>query len=193
MDRDIHFELSALNEVLTSYKSDITPFEAEVWKRIILRSSREQFLAFLERHMRTSVFAPKPSDAERAFHPSGQNIEVAFERLRQLVESFGPYRVPEINEPAMVGAIAALGGWVKVNEEMPARTESYLIKDYKDRFSAVYTFSETSQALRGLPPPAHALAIAIQKPMTPSVFEPKADVALLSTDDMPTSAPGRGG
>ena len=183
VERNIDFEINALNEVLASYKCEVTPFEAGVWKRIISRVERNQFLAFLERHMLSSVYAPKPADAERAFHPSGQNVDVAFEKLRELTQRFGPYQRPEIDDPALVSAIAALGGWQAVNEEMPAKTETYLTKAYRDRFEAVYQFAEVSRAVRGIQHSTESFAIGISKPMVR--MSPSRQVEDASSVDIP--------
>lgn len=166
-EQNIDNQMRALTEVFVIYKYEVTPFEANLWKAVMAAVPESSFMAFLSHHVRSSSFAPKLADVERVFHPSGQNKDVAFEQLRSMVKQYGPYQVPEVTDPAMLSAIAALGGWVVVNEEMPASNESYLVKQYKDRFDAVYQFADVSARVRGLPAPSDALAIAVQKPMEP--------------------------
>jgi hypothetical protein len=129
----------ALSEVMGSYRYELTPFEAAAWKRVIDAVSEDRFLAFLTHHYSISSFAPKPSDATK-FLDLSVNPDVAYTKLERLVAELGPYKEPSVDDdPILVTTVLMLGGWVSVNEKMPDRSQSYQVKEFRDRFDACFT------------------------------------------------------
>jgi hypothetical protein len=128
-----------LSNVMGSYRYVMTPFESEAWTKIIDAVSADRFLAFISHHYATSTFAPKPSDATK-YLDLMVNPDVAYAKLERLVQSTGPYVEPDLaGDPILIATILNMGGWVSVNEKMPDRSETFLVRQFRERFDACFT------------------------------------------------------
>lgn len=153
----------ALVETFAYYKYKVTQFEADLWKRLTDECGDEALLAFLQAHLRTSQFAPKLSDAQKFLAPGAGNEDAAFLRLTEEVRRCGPYGDPRFDDdPAIATAVAHMGGWAAVNEQLPDPQARFDFEAFQKRFATAYQVARaehvTAQAprleLRGL----HALS-----------------------------------
>ncbi len=141
----------ALVETFAYYKYEVTKFEAELWARIIDEYGDDAVLSFLQSHLRSSQFAPKVADAQRLLCPDKGNEEAAFLKLTQAVRRFGPYSAPRLDDPAIALAIASLGGWAAVNEQMPSPEARFDYEAFQRRFGAAYQIAVSEIAMRRAP------------------------------------------
>lgn len=124
--------------VMGLYSRELNKFESNLWNSIIADFGDESVIRFLIRHCETSVFAPKPAEANLALRPGANNSMAAFEMLARAAKNFGPYRNPRFDDPAIAGAVVLLGGWITVNEQLPDPTSRFDYESYYKRFDAVY-------------------------------------------------------
>lgn len=127
-----------LAEVMGYYVRVMTELEVRLWMQVISEFGDQAVCNFLVNHVKTSVFAPKLADAQKALNPSGSNAVAAFEELGRVVSSIGPYLNPKFDDPAIAGAVLALGGWAKVNEQLPDPSARFDFEAYFKRFDALY-------------------------------------------------------
>lgn len=143
----------ALAEVMAMYSGHtMTVFEASTWAAIIDGTTVDAFRRFLQRHVLTAKFAPRPSDAASALGLGGADAEQAYALLERDIRKFGPYRQPEISDPVLVSAIQQLGGWAAVNEQLPDIRESFATKAFRDRFDAAYRLAGVEVCIQGKAP-----------------------------------------
>jgi hypothetical protein len=137
-----------LSEVMGLYGRDMTSLETELWPKMIKEFGDEAIIRFLAKHVEKSVFAPKPAEVMQALRPSQDNSSSAFEELYRKVVKVGPYGSPVFEDPAIAGVIVLLGGWVKVNEQMPDPTASrFDYEAYAKRFDVLYKQSNANLML----------------------------------------------
>lgn len=132
-------QVLALQQVMSAKRYEVTPFEADIWNGIIDSVSEARFMAFLKHHYLTSPFAPQPSDATK-FLDTSANSKMALINLQALVKDLGPWREPNTSDPILIGTINLLGGWAKVNEDMP-NPNSLDFKRFSERFDACFNQS----------------------------------------------------
>lgn len=160
---------AVLAEVMGMYGREMTGLEVGLWKSMIASFGDSAVINFLIRHSETSVFAPKPSEANKALRPGRDNAGAAFEELLRAVAQQGPYVNPTFTDPAIAGAVLLLGGWAKVNQEFPDPAVARFDFDaYSKRFDTLYQQS-CANLMLGTAPTApllglHALhSIELQK------------------------------
>lgn len=137
-------------EVFAYYKYVVTDFEASIWTGLINEHGDQAVVAFLQEHVRTSTFAPKISDAQRLLSPIGGNEEAAFLRLTEEVRRRGPYGNPRFqDDPAIAAAVSHLGGWARLNAEMPDPGARFDYEAYQRRFAAAYQLARSQQVVLG--------------------------------------------
>lgn len=138
-----------LAEVMGLYGREMTGLEATLWKAMIRDFGDEAVIRFLIRHSETSVFAPKPSEANMALCPGRDNAAYAFEEVLRKVASCGPYISPKFEDATISNAIHLMGGWVKVNEQLPDPSNRFDFESFSKRFLILYQQS-CANRLRGL-------------------------------------------
>jgi len=157
--------IQRLADVMSARRYEATAFEMDCWVAIIERVPERQFLAFLSHHYQTSPYAPQPSDATK-FLDVAASPDAAFLILHQAVRTVGPYVVPNITEPVLVEAIHLFGGWASVNELMPAPSESFQMRSFRERFDACFNAAIAHVRINAVPlsGPLHALHHATPSP-----------------------------
>lgn len=140
--------IEVFTQIMGIYRYDATALEARLWLQLIEDFGDAAVIAFLIRHVESSVFAPKPSEARTALCPAHNNAMAAFEELARAVSKFGPYVSPKFEDPAIAGAVILMGGWIKVNETMPDPSSRFDFEAYFKRFDVVYKQSH-SNILKG--------------------------------------------
>lgn len=148
----------ALSQTMAYYKHSMTGMEANGWVRIIGEFGDRAVMTFLEEHMQSSTFAPKFSEALKLFAPSRKNSVAAYEELSRAVRECGPYAAPRFEDPALPRAVKLMGGWLAVNEQLPAENGSFEGSAFIKRFDAMYAQAcsdvllqrEVDSKLRGL-------------------------------------------
>ena len=147
-----------LAEVMGLYGREMTGLEATLWKAMIRDFGDEAVIRFLIKHSETSVFAPKPSEANMALCPGRDNAAYAFEEVLRKVASCGPYINPKFEDAIIPGAIHLMGGWVKVNEQLPDPCSRFDFESFSKRFMVLYQQSSANR-LRGLDDPSPLLGL----------------------------------
>jgi hypothetical protein len=184
-----HDCVEALSEVMGMYRYEASPFEGQVWQRIMCSVPPERFLRFLQQYVATSNgFPPKPNDATKALELA-IDPEGAYAQVERLVREYGPYTEPPINDPVLITTVLYMGGWVTLNEQMPDPSAGFAVKNFRDRFNAAFTQAVNAVRIRNeLParpllslatprtPPAallqHAQAARLSAPATPDAADP---------------------
>jgi hypothetical protein len=152
MDRQAQIDrcTKALGDVMSARRYEMTDFEADVWLKLIDKIPAESFLAFLSHHFSTSPFAPQPADASK-FLDTSLNPQTAYLELARMVREFGPYQEPPIQDPILVSAILLMGGWAKVNQDMPDLGD-FSAKAFKERFEASFSQAVVQVRIQGAMP-----------------------------------------
>lgn len=128
-----------LAEVMGLYRCEMTGLEVRLWKGMIADFGDQAVINFLIKHCENSVFAPKPAEANKALRPGRDNAGAAFEELLRAVSKQGPYVNPTFMDPAISGAVLLLGGWAKVNQELPDPAAArFDYEAYSKRFEILY-------------------------------------------------------
>jgi hypothetical protein len=161
----------ALAEVQAAYRHEMTEFEAGAWQRIIDAVPRERFLAFLSHFYSVSTFAPRPSDAAKALGLV-QDPGVAFECLQREVRQVGPYSVPDIEDPVLVTCIQMLGGWMIVCRDLPDVSETFGVKQFKERFDACFNQALVQVRINRQLPTAPLVAIGQTQTAAQLAYQP---------------------
>jgi hypothetical protein len=143
---------AALTEIMGMYGHSMTGFEAQIWATIIDRVKPSAFQAFLQQHVLTSKFAPKPADAAAALALGGADSQQAYALLERYVAKCGPYASPDIADPVLVATIHQLGGWATVNEQMPSFNDTFALKAFKDRFESAFRLASHEVCIQGIQP-----------------------------------------
>ena len=147
----------AFAQVAGYYRHEPTLFEVGSWDRLINEFGDEAVSRFLFRHMERSSFMPKVNEALELLDPHRGSDMQLLERLRDLVCIYGPYKTPVLADKSMALAISKLGGWVKVNEDLPDPSNDFLYSAYFKRFQAARREAEASLVRDpALPVPAPA-------------------------------------
>lgn len=149
---DTQEQRTVLKEVMGAYRYEVTEFEAGVWLNIIDAVPKDRFIGFLRFHFQSSPFAPKPSDASKFLDPS-INPDAAFQTLASAVSRVGPYEDPCIADPVLRQAVHLLGGWAVVNEQMPAPSEKYEMRAFRERFNTCFTSAIGQVRIEGVAEP----------------------------------------
>ena len=148
----------ALSQTMAYYKHSMTGMEANGWVRIIQEFGDVAVMSFLQSHMEASEFAPKFAAALKLFAPGRKNSVAAYEELSRAVRECGPYAAPKFEDPALPRAVKLMGGWLSVNEQLPAEAGSFEGSAFIKRFDAMYAQAcsdvllqrEVDNKLRGL-------------------------------------------
>ena len=148
----------ALTDIMAARRYEMTPFEARAWTKVINAVEPRRFIAFVSHHYASSPFAPTPADATK-FLDLGINPEVSFARLERLVKECGPYKAPSVPDPVLHTAIELMGGWAKVNEDLPDSRESFEYKRFRERFDASFTEATVKVRINNEAPTKPLLAI----------------------------------
>lgn len=173
-----------LAQVMALFNRDMTDLEIMIWRKMISDFGDAAVIRFLIAHTERSNFAPKPAEALQMLRPGQDNPMVALEMLRSAIAKEGPYNSPVFSDPAIPGAVEALGGWAKINEEFPAPTEQFAYQNFYKRFEAVYKQAQADLMI-GVKKPVQLLGLH-------SVGKQQAQNLLLSMDAKETStAPTR--
>lgn len=174
----------ALVETFAYYKYEVTPFEADLWRLLIDEYGDASVVSFLSHHIRSSAFAPKVSDAQRMLNPARANADAAFLAVQEQVRLCGPYRDPSFADPAVTLAIARMGGWVAVNEQLPTPEQRFDLDAFQKRFEVAYQLSlaESRQGaprleLRGLHALGYTPGAQAMRPSSGDADPPRAAVA----------------
>lgn len=128
----------ALTEVMSYYKHEMTGLEVAAWWRLLDEFGDNAIVAFVQMHMQISTFRPVLAEALKFLDPSSRNPTAAYEELARTVRSCGPYQAPVFNDAAMARAVVLLGGWLTVNQQMPAQDGNFESSAYMKRFDAMY-------------------------------------------------------
>lgn len=143
---------AALAEVMGMYNHSMTAFEGQIWATIIDKVKSSSFQAFLQQHVLTSKFAPKPSDAAAALALGGADAQQAYALLERHVSKCGPYATPEITDPVLISTVQQLGGWANVNEQMPSFKDTFALKAFKERFESAFRLASHEVCIQGIQP-----------------------------------------
>lgn len=127
-----------LAEVMGLYNREITELESRLWIGMIDQFGDEPVIKFLINHAQTSVFAPKPAELIKSLRPGYNNAGCALMELVSEVARTGPYLSPTFKDQALAGTVVLLGGWVKVNSELPEPTTKFEWESYAKRFDFAY-------------------------------------------------------
>lgn len=175
---DKQLALRSLAEVAGMYRHELTEFEMSVWLRIVEAVPLEQFMGFLRNHVASSPFAPKPSDASKAFDLA-VDPDSAYVKLARMVREVGPYESPELpDDPVLVTAVLLMGGWATVNEQMPDPMNSFAVKAFRERFDACFIQAVNQVRVRGVMPSQPLLAIGDARRPQPPALEYRAQPQL---------------
>jgi hypothetical protein len=155
---DFSAQDDALSAVMSACRYEMTAFESDVWTGLIEKTPRDRFLAFLQHHYSTSAFAPKPSDASK-FLDRSLDPNLALLRLMDLVKELGPYQSPPVDDPVLVSAIHLMGGWIKVNEEMPDVSMDAQMRRFKERFLTCFEQAIVQVRINGEMPQVGLLSL----------------------------------
>lgn len=145
---------TALTEVMGMYNHSMTGFEAQIWATVIDKVTPSAFQAFLQQHILTSKFAPKPADAAAALALGGADPQQAYALLERHVSKCGPYATPGITDPVLIATVHQLGGWAAVNEQMPSFKDTFALKAFKDRFESAFRLASHEVCIQGIKPKA---------------------------------------
>lgn len=152
-EEDLQDMANALSEVCGGRRYQLTEFEGKAWSRLMMRTPKVQFLAFLSQHMMSSDFAPTIAAASSALGLTDAS-DPAWLKLVHLVSSHGPYSVPAefAQDDVLRAAVLALGGWQKVNETMPDASQDYAYREYRERFVAAHQLAVSQVRMQGRKP-----------------------------------------
>ena len=148
----------ALADIMAARRYEMTPFEGRAWAQIIDAVEPRRFIAFVSHHYATSPYAPTPADATK-YLDLAVNPDVSFGRLQRLIMELGPYRAPELSDPVLHTAIELMGGWAKVNEDLPDPREQFEFKRFRERFDAAFTEATVKVRINNETPQRPLLAI----------------------------------
>ncbi len=130
-----------LIEMSAYYKHTISMFEAALWQTVIGEFGEDPvYNALMQYCSSPAAFMPKVGEIRVRLGSGEASAALAFEEVRALVASAGPYVEPPIEDPAIVATIQALGGWVEVNKAMPDPTvDRFGFEALQKRFATLYT------------------------------------------------------
>lgn len=140
-------------------KAEMTVIESNLWSREIERLGPTALLSFAEFWMSGSGQGnyrrtPTIDDFLMRADPAYVNAASALDRLIVEVRLSGPYNNPTIENPKLREAIAHMGGWAKVCQDMPDPSSDFAFKRFSERFRVAWTHSEALQVQQKLNPPA---------------------------------------
>lgn len=147
----------AISQLFSAAKAELTTIEANLWIREIERLGPEVSLSFVEFWISgggqgSFQRAPKLQDFLHRADPLYVSAETALEILRVEVASTGPYSNPEIADHKLMAAVARLGGWAKVCQDMPDPSAEFAYKRFTERFRNAWMHSESLQIQKKLNP-----------------------------------------
>lgn len=101
------------------YRYDLSAFEALLWEaQIFSVHPAQEVMRALMAHMESGThdanFMPKYGAIKARLEPAP-----GVEQIVAAVKATGPYSVPSISDPGILGAIEMMGGWVAVCEQLP--------------------------------------------------------------------------
>lgn len=165
-------------------KAEMTVIESNLWSREIERLGPAALLSFAEfwmsgggqgNYRRT----PTIDDFMMRADPSYVNAATALDRLIEEVRRSGPYNNPTIEDLKLREAIARMGGWAKVCQDMPDPSSDFAFKRFSERFRAAWTHSEALQVQHKLNPPALLGLVASPGQIKLAWVAPESEVEVL--------------
>lgn len=144
-------------QTFSAAKAEMTQIEVNLWSREIQRLGAARVLSFVEfwigggaqgSFRRAPTIEDLLSYADPDFISPAQSLEL----LRSHVASCGPWSNPKIADQKMMEAIAHMGGWAKVCQDMPDPSDDFAYKRFGDRFRSAWSRSEALQVQRRLAP-----------------------------------------
>jgi len=140
-----------VGQMFSQAQREITPVESSMWIVEIGRLGPERLLAFARFWMsgggQTSsgqMFArvPRIDDFRRYADPSYIDEQRALELLYEIVRTVGAYADPNISDPRLRAAVHSMGGWARICQDMPSRTEDFAFKRFSDVFRQAWTVAQ---------------------------------------------------
>lgn len=160
----------AVGQMFSQAQREITPVESGLWMVEIGRLGPESLLAFAQFWMsgggQTSsgqmfARAPRIDDFRRYADPSYVDEQRALELLQELVRTVGPYIDPDIADPRLRAAVHSMGGWARICQDLPSRTEDFAFKRFSDVFRQAWTVAQGMEVRGELAaPPLRGLVAA---------------------------------
>jgi hypothetical protein len=142
-----------LLEVMAYYSRELGDFEAKMWQAVMADLGDARFTEFLQHHVQNSPFAPRISDAKQWLGVA-RSAHAAFAEMEREVGRVGPYGDPSFSDPAIPRVVAAMGGWVAVNQALPSSVDHFAYEQSWKRFEALYSSHAHAQ---GEAPKIHGL------------------------------------
>lgn len=126
-----------LLELAAAKRYTLGRFEAALWLDLIKAQGDAAVEAFLVQHVRTSPWFPSLASAVEYFGLA-PTAEDALIGLASLVQGCGPYQEPDLSaDPVLAATVNQLGGWLALNESMPA-LHTVEFQQFAKRFSEAY-------------------------------------------------------
>lgn len=177
----------SVSQLFTAAKSQMTPIECSLWMREIERLGPQAMLNFVEfwasgGGQGSFQRAPKIEDFRKLADPQHISAEAALEILRAEVARCGCWGDPNITDARLTNAVLQLGGWAKVNQDMPDPSDAFEYKRYADRFKHAWTYAE-AQAVQCMPAPPPLLGLVSQPSQLKLLAAQHSDQAALPAPD----------
>ena len=147
---DVELAREAVAQMFGVSKTDMTEVEVNMWRYEIDRCGPALMLKFVRFWIGgggqgTFMRAPRIDDFLRRVDPEFVSADDALTLLRNLVRKIGPYSDPDISNAKLRLAVMELGGWAKVNQDLPDSSEEFASKRFAERFKTAWLQSEAAE------------------------------------------------
>lgn len=156
-----------LSHVMGMWTKILSDFERQLWRTVMQSTSLEKFRRALQAYIFSpeAKFGPPQPGQIAAYVGLTVDPAAAYAQLEAAVRDFGPYQVPPVTDAVLLQAIHNMGGWAAVNASMPAPSQAYETKQFRDRFqgcliSAINQVRVDGQKVDPLLPIGGASAVA---------------------------------
>ncbi|TAL65710.1 MAG: hypothetical protein EPN79_11050 [Burkholderiaceae bacterium] len=161
-ETDVRTAMTAVIQACASVRHELNDLESAAWLAAVESFTPQAVMKFLLSWMSTnSRKAPTVADLRRAVDPTFVDEESALERLYLLVSRTGPWNTPSASElgPMLCRAIDLMGGWARVNEIMPDRSDRFAWSAFADRFLSSFGTAQSQAFQQSLLAPEHRTEI----------------------------------